>query len=373
MDAGEMEAGQRQRAAVHRRARTARFWHLRADGQVQCDLCPRACRLGEGQRGACFVRARQGDRMVLTTDGRASGCCVDPIEKKPLHHVLPGTAVLSFGTAGCNLACEGCQNWELTTARSTDRLGQLASPEQLLTTARRLGCRSVAFTYNDPIVFHEYALDVAAACRAGGLLAVAVTAGYVQPTPRAEFFAGMDAANVDLKAITDDVYRRTCGGRLAPVLDTLRYVARETDVWLEVSTLVVPGVNDSDEHLDTLTAWVASELGLGVPLHLTAFHPAHRLRHVPPTPPATLRRARRLAQANGLRHVYLGNVHDPSAGTTRCTGCGAAVLVRDGYQVVRAALDDHGRCQGCATQVPGRFDGPVGRWGRRCLPVRVAG
>jgi pyruvate formate lyase activating enzyme len=340
---------------------------------VQCDLCPHACRLREGQRGACFVRARRGDRMVLTTYGRASGCCVDPIEKKPLHHVLPGTAVLSFGTAGCNLACRGCQNWELTTARSTDQLGQPASPEQLAATATRLGCRSVAVTYNDPVVFHEYAVDVAAACRAHGLLAVAVTAGYVQPAPRAEFLAAMDAVNIDLKAITDDVYRRNCGGRLGPVLDTLRYVARETDVWLEVTTLVVPGLNDSDQHLDTLTGWVASELGRDVPLHLTAFHPAHRLRHVPPTPPATLRRARRLARANGLRYVYLGNVLDPAAGTTTCPGCGAAVLVRDGYQVVRTALDEHGRCQGCATLVPGRFDGPVGRWGPRRLPVRVVG
>lgn len=358
-------------AAQTERAPTARYWHRLDDGRVQCDLCPRRCRLRPGQRGRCFVRAVEDDRLVLSTYGRASGLCVDPIEKKPLHHVLPGSAVLSFGTAGCNLACRFCQNWELSTARDVDRLGDEASPDRIVDAALRLGCRSVAFTYNDPVIFHEYAVDVATACRARGLRTVAVTAGYVNPEPRAEFYRVIDAANIDLKGFTPSFYRRLCGVELAPVLDTLRYVARETDVWLEVTTLVIPGWNDGDDELDALSRWVVDELGPDVPLHLTGFHPAHRLRDVPATPPATLRRARAIARHNGVRFAYTGNVRDLDGGTTCCSACGEAVVVRDGYQIVRQHLTDEGRCGACDAPLPGIFAGPVGRWGPQRMPVTL--
>ena len=255
-------------------ARTpTKYWHRLDDGRVQCDVCPRACRLREGQRGLCFVRAREGDEIVSTTYGRSSGFCVDPIEKKPLNHFLPGTPVLSFGTAGCNLACKFCQNWDMSKSREMDTLADAAGAEDLAGAAARLGCRSIAFTYNDPIIFLEYAVDVARACREQGVRSVAVTAGYVCDAPRREFFSYMDAANVDLKAFTERFYRKVTGGHLGAVLETLEYLCRETDVWVEVTTLLIPGENDGDAELDAMTAWIAERLGPGVPLHFTAFHP----------------------------------------------------------------------------------------------------
>jgi pyruvate formate lyase activating enzyme len=293
-----------------------RYWHALEDGRVQCDLCPRFCKLHEGQRGFCFVRGCQGGEVVLTTYGRSSGFCVDPVEKKPLYHFLPGTPVLSFGTAGCNLGCRFCQNWDISKSRETDTLADDASPEAIAEAAVRLGCRGVAFTYNDPVIFHEYAIDVAAACRARGVKAIAVTAGEVCPEPRAEFYRHVDAANVDLKGFTEDFYHDVCAGHLQPVLDTLVYLERETSVWLEVTTLLIPGLNDSDAELEALTAWFADNLGPDVPLHFTAFHPDFRMTDRPPTPPATLRRARRIARENGLAHVYVGTV-DPKNPTIK--------------------------------------------------------
>ncbi|HKG52465.1 MAG TPA: AmmeMemoRadiSam system radical SAM enzyme [Actinomycetales bacterium] len=348
-----------------------RHWHACDDGRIQCDVCPRACRLHEGQRGLCFVRGRVDDQIVLTTYGRSSGFCVDPIEKKPLDHFLPGSAVLSFGTAGCNLSCRFCQNWDISKSRETHRLTDRAAPEEIAQAAVESDCRSVAFTYNDPVIFLEYAVDVAAACHERGVRAVAVTAGYVRDQPRRELFAAMDAANVDLKAFTDGFYRKITAASLGPVLETLEYLHTETDVWLEVTTLLIPGHNDGDAELDAMTRWFAEHLGPDVPLHFTAFHPDFKLRDVPPTPPATLTRARGIAQANGLRFVYTGNVHDAEGGTTTCPGCGQAVVVRDWYSIRRYRLTDDGRCQRCGTPLPGRYDGPPGTWGRRRLPLLV--
>jgi pyruvate formate lyase activating enzyme len=325
----------------------------------------------DGQRGLCFVRAREGDGIVLTTYGRSSGFCVDPIEKKPLNHFLPGTSVLSFGTAGCNLACRFCQNWDISKSKEMDTLADEASPELIARAAVGLGCRSVAFTYNDPVVFLEYANDVADACRAVSVKAVAVTAGYVCAEPRAEFFSHMDAANVDLKGFTEGFYRRLCAGHLQPVLDTLRYLRHETDVWLEITTLLIPGENDSDAELDALTAWVAGELGPEVPVHFTAFHPDFKLLDPPPTPAATLTRAREIARRNGLRFAYTGNVHDRAGSSTFCPSCGRRVIERDWYVLGEYALDSCGRCLACGTAIPGRFDGGPGRWGPR-LPVRLS-
>jgi pyruvate formate lyase activating enzyme len=347
----------------------ARYWHRLADGRVQCDVCPRFCKLHEGQRGLCFVRARAGDAMVLTTYGRSSGFCVDPIEKKPLNHFLPGTPVLSFGTAGCNLTCKFCQNWDISKAREIDRLNDRADPAAIAAAAVRLGCRSVAFTYNDPVIFLEYAVDTAKICRAEGLATVAVTAGYVAPEARREFFAHMDAANVDLKGFTEDFYRTVCGGHLDGVLDTLVYLKRETSVWFEITTLLIPGENDSDGEIDALSRWVMDALGPDVPLHFTAFHPDWKMRDKPATPATTLSRARDIARTNGVRHVYTGNVRDPAGGSTWCHGCGALLVGRDWYELTQWHLAEDGHCMDCGTPLPGVFELRPGTWGRRRQPV----
>ncbi|MFO1325797.1 MAG: AmmeMemoRadiSam system radical SAM enzyme [Rubrivivax sp.] len=350
----------------------ARWWQRLDDGRLQCDLCPRECRLHDGQRGLCFVRRRDGDAMVLTTWGRSSGFAIDPIEKKPLHHFHPGSGVLSFGTAGCNLACKFCQNWDISKSREMDRLQSEATPEQIARAARAAGAASVAFTYNDPVIFAEYALDAADACHALGVMTVAVTAGYISPGPRREFFAKMDAANIDLKAFTDAFYVQQTGSHLAPVLDTLQHVVHDTRCWLEITTLLIPGLNDSTPELQALTRWVAQSLGRQVPLHFSAFHPDYKLDGLPPTPPATLQRARRIALDAGLQHVYTGNVHDVEGGTTFCTGCGARLIERDWHAVLRYELDEHGACPHCGAALAGRFGpGVEGRIGRRRVPMRV--
>jgi pyruvate formate lyase activating enzyme len=347
--------------------------HFRAlpDGRVQCDLCPRFCRLREGQRGMCFVRACARGRIVLTTYGRSSGFCIDPIEKKPLNHFLPGTSVLSFGTAGCNLACKFCQNWDISKSRETNTLADVASPARLAEVAQELNCRSVAFTYNDPVVFMEYAIDVAGACRERGIRTVAVTAGYMNADPRTEFYRLIDAANVDLKAFSDQFYRKLCGGSLRPVLDTLVYLKHETNVWLEITTLLIPGENDSDEEIGTLTGWVVEHLGPEVPLHFTAFHPDWKLRDRPATPAATLTRARRIAIDNGLRYAYTGNVHDEQGGGTYCHACGRLLIGRDWYELKTWDLTGEGRCSGCGEPCAGIFEPQPGRWGAKRMPVRI--
>ena len=351
----------------------ARWWHRLDDGRIQCDLCPRDCKLHEGQRGACFVRMRAGDAMVLTTYGRSSGFCVDPIEKKPLNHFYPGSSVLSFGTAGCNLACKFCQNWDISKSRDMDLLMDQASPQVIAEAALRTGSQSVAFTYNDPVIFAEYAMDVADACRARGVKTVAVTAGYIHAEPRREFFARMDAANVDLKAFTDDFYFKLTGSHLQPVLDTLVYLRHETSVWLEITTLLIPGHNDSDAEITALSQWVRRELGPDVPLHFSAFHPDHKMPDVPATPPATLTRARRIALAEGLHYVYTGNVHDAEGDTTWCPHCHAALIERDWYRIERYRLSPDGRCPDCGTAIAGRFAAEAGRFGRRRIPVVLGG
>ena len=348
-----------------------RYWHRLADERIQCDLCPRYCKLREGQRGLCFVRGRLDDQIVLTTYGRSSGFCIDPIEKKPLNHFLPGTPILSFGTAGCNLACKFCQNWDISKSREFDTLADQASPEVIARAAKELGCRSVAFTYNDPVIFLEYAVDVAAACHELGVLTVAVTAAEICPEPGAELFASMDAANVDLKAFTERFYREVCGGHLQPVLDTLTYLKHETDVWFEITTLLIPGENDSDGEIDELSSWVAGELGVDVPVHFTAFHPDWKMRDRPPTPPSTLSRAREIARGNGLRYVYTGNVHDREGDSTYCHQCGERVIGRDWYILTDWRLDEQGRCAACETPCAGHFEAEPGTWGARRQPVRL--
>ena len=348
-----------------------RYWHHLDDGRVQCDLCPRFCRLRRGQRGMCFVRANEGDRLVLATYGRSSGFCIDPIEKKPLNHFYPGTSVLSFGTAGCNLSCTFCQNWDISKSREVDTLADAASQKQIAAAAKALECRSVAFTYNEPVIFLEYAVDVAAACHELGIKTVAVTAGYVCEEPRAEFFRHMDAANIDLKAFTGRFYKKLCAGNLQDVLDTLRYVANETDVWLEITNLIIPGENDTDEELGALTHWIAENLGPDVPVHFSAFHPDWRMTDIPRTPPSTLTHARDIAVQNGIRHVYTGNVRDEQGGSTYCHSCGERLVGRDWYVLTAWAMTEKGTCRKCGAPCAGVFDRQPGNWGSKQVPVRM--
>jgi pyruvate formate lyase activating enzyme len=349
----------------------ARWWH-RLDGQrIQCDLCPRECKLHEGQRAACFVRAMKDGELVLTTYGRSSGFCIDPIEKKPLNHFYPGSSVLSFGTAGCNLACKFCQNWDISKSRDMDRLMDDATPQAIAHAAVRYGAKSVAFTYNDPVIFAEYAMDTADACHALGVNTVAVTAGYMHLAPVREFYAKMDAANVDLKGFTDDFYVKLCGAHLQPVLDTLAMIHHETNCWLEITTLLIPGHNDSDQELKQLSTWVANELGADVPLHFTAFHPDWKMPDVSATPPATLTRARRIAQDAGLHYVYTGNVHDSEGGSTCCPRCKHPAIIRDWYDIGRYDLTPAGACPNCGAAIAGRFGQFDQPFGPRRIPVRL--
>jgi pyruvate formate lyase activating enzyme len=348
-----------------------RYWHALDDGRIQCDLCPRDCRLHDGQRGACFVRQRKGEAMVLTTYGRSSGFCIDPVEKKPLNQFFPGSSAFSFGTAGCNLACKFCQNWDISKSREMDTLMDQASPEMIARAAQARGCRSIAFTYNDPVIFAEYAMDTADACHELGIQAIAVTAGYIGTEARREFYAKMDAANVDLKGFTDEFYFKLCGARLQPVLDTLVYLKHETDVWFEITTLLIPGKNDSDAEIEAESKWIMRELGPDVPLHFTAFHPDYKMMDIARTPASTLTRARKIALAEGLHYVYTGNVHDREGGTTFCPGCAKPLIVRDWYEILSYAVTPQGRCPHCDTPLAGRYDVFERPWGRRRVPVRV--
>ena len=350
-----------------------RWWHKLDDGRIQCDLCPRDCKLHEGQRGACFVRARSGDAMVLTTYGRSSGFCVDPIEKKPLNHFLPGSAVLSFGTAGCNLACRFCQNWDISKSRDMDRLMDQASPLAIAEAAAESGCKSVAYTYNDPVIFAEYAIDTARACHDAGVQNVAVTAGYISPGAREEFYSVMDAANVDLKGFTDEFYVKLTGAKLQPVLGTLKYLKHETNVWFEITTLLIPGKNDSPEEVRAMSQWIFRELGPDVPLHFTAFHPDFKMTDLEPTPASTLARSRKIAMEEGLHFVYTGNVHDREGGTTFCPSCKSPLIVRDWHRIESYRLTPEGHCPDCDTKIPGVFEAfdAKRQWGRRRIPVAI--
>ncbi len=348
-----------------------RYWHPLDDGRVQCDLCPRYCRIHNGQRGFCFVRMNHNDNMVLTTYGRSSGFCVDPVEKKPLNHFYPGSSILSFGTAGCNLGCKFCQNWDISKSKEIDTLADSASPEKIAQSAQHLGCKSVAFTYNDPVIFAEYAIDIAQACRELGIKTVAVTAGYITEEARSEFFDNMDAANVDLKAFTSEFYKKLCLAEFEPILETLKYLKHETDVWFEITTLLIPGANDSDAELNELAEWISGALGIDVPLHFTAFHPDFKLRDRPPTPPETLTRARDIAVSKGIRYVYTGNVHDKGGSSTYCPICSNLLIERDWYELGAYNLTNN-HCASCDEEIAGHFS-PQGKedWGSKRMAVRL--
>jgi AmmeMemoRadiSam system radical SAM enzyme len=337
---------------------------------IYCDLCPRACVLKEGDRGFCFVRKNEDSQMILTTYGSSTGFCIDPIEKKPLNHFLPGTSVLSFGTAGCNLGCQFCQNWSISKSREIEILSEKASPENIAQAAKRMGCDSVAFTYNDPVIWAEYAIDTAKACHELGLKTVAVTAGYITAEARPEFYSVMDATNVDLKGFTEEFYKKLTLAQLAPVLDTLKWLKHESNVWFEITNLVIPQANDSQEEIERMCDWILNNLGNDVPLHFTAFHPDFRLNDRGPTPPETLIRTRQQAIKAGLKYVYVGNVHDKSGGSTYCPNCKTCLIERDWYEMGAYNLDGN-KCKKCRQFIPGLFstDSKAGDWGRRRVAV----
>ncbi|MEE9212327.1 MAG: AmmeMemoRadiSam system radical SAM enzyme [Phycisphaeraceae bacterium] len=347
------------------------WWHIDSDsGKVVCTLCPRRCHIPEGGRGFCFVRANVENQLVLTTYGRSSGFCIDPIEKKPLNHFLPGTPVMSLGTAGCNLGCKFCQNWDISKSREMDTLASSAGPEAIVEACKQTGCRSVAFTYNDPVIWAEYAIDIAKVARAEGIKTVAVTAGYIEDEPRREFYKWMDAANVDLKAFTETFYRKLTQTQLQPVLDTLKYLKHETDVWFEITTLLIPGENDSTEEIRRMCGWILDNLGDDVPIHFTAFHPDFKMMDKPPTPHETLIRGRQIALDAGLKFAYVGNVYDLERESTYCPNCGKIVIERDWYELGAYHLDGN-RCKFCSTVIPGVYEQACGDWGRKRMPVRI--
>lgn len=345
-----------------------RYWHKVEDEKIFCDLCPRACVLKDGDRGFCFVRKNVGGQMMLTTYGLSTGFCVDPIEKKPLNHFLPGSSVLSFGTAGCNLGCRFCQNWSISKSREIEQLSENATPEDIARAALRLGCSSVAFTYNDPVIWAEYAIDAAKACHQVGIKTVAVTAGYITPEARPEFYSVMDAANVDLKAFTELFYQKLTLAKLEPVLDTLKWLKHESNVWFEITNLVIPEENDSPDEIERMCDWIVSNIGEEVPVHFTAFHPDFRLMNRPQTPPATLVRAREQAIRAGIKYAYVGNVYDVERQSTYCPNCKNCLIERDWYELGSYHIKDC-KCEHCGTAIVGVFDNKKGNWGRKRVPV----
>lgn len=347
------------------------WWHTAEDNRIACDLCPRKCSLKDGDRGFCFVRQNVDGDMRLTTYGRSTGFCIDPIEKKPLNHFFPGTPVLSFGTAGCNLGCSFCQNWDISKSREVERLSAVALPDAIAAAAVETGCTSVAYTYNDPIIWAEYAIDTARACRQVGVKSVAVTAGYIEPAARGPFFHEMDAANVDLKAFTEDFYHRITYSHLQPVLDTLHWLKHESDVWFEITNLLIPDANDSDDELKRMCDWMTEAVGDEIPIHFTAFHPDFRMQDRGRTPHETLLRAKDIAQRQGVRYAYIGNVHDVLHQSTYCAACQQLLIERDWHQL--GAYNLHGaRCGNCGHSIPGRFAERPGSWGRKRQPVQIS-
>tara|TARA_B100000676_G_C18045911_1_gene827916 strand:- start:653 stop:1750 length:1098 start_codon:yes stop_codon:yes gene_type:complete len=348
-----------------------RYWQTLDDGRIQCQICPRLCKLRNGQRGLCFVRQALENQIYLTTYNRSSGFCIDPIEKKPLNHFLPGTPILSFGTAGCNLTCKFCQNWDISKSTEFDKLTEKASPEMIAETAKSYGCRSIALTYNDPVIFMEYAVDVAKACNKLGIKTVAVTAGYILPQARIEFFSNIDAANIDLKAFNEKFYKKICGGELKPVLDTLIYLKKETNIWFELTNLLIPDENDSPEEINLMTKWIFENLGSDIPLHFSAFHPDWKMKNHKITPHSKLTRSREIALSNGLRYVYIGNVHDKNGSSTYCYNCEKLLIGRDWFELSDWNLNQNGHCIYCGTKCEGIFEKSHGDWGSKRQPVKI--
>ena len=350
--------------------RPARWWNPDADGTALCHLCPRRCRIPRGGWGWCRARRNVDGALIAATYGRPTGFAVDPIEKKPLAHFHPGMPVLSFGTVGCNLGCKFCQNWSLSRTGADDRDETLVTPAQVVALARKHGSPGIAYTYNEPTIWGEYVADCARAARAQGLYNVVVSNGYITPEARGEVLADVDAANIDLKGFTERFYAELTDGHLEPVLDTLKWMVHETSIWLEITTLLIPGENDSDLELERECEWIARELSVDVPVHFTAFHPDYKLLDRPATPPARLVAAREIALRHGLRYPFIGNALGEQGHTTFCPGCKEPVIRRDWHEIRSYDLDGD-RCSHCKATIAGRFDAqpPAGFFGRRRFRV----
>ena len=347
-------------------------WWRREEDVIVCELCPRGCRIKEGKRGFCFIRKNEGGQMTLTAYGKSTGFCIDPIEKKPLNHFLPGTPVLSFGTSGCNLGCKFCQNWDISKSKEIQKMSQEALPEDIVHAAKKSNCRSLAFTYNDPTTWAEYVIDTAKIARQEGIKTIAVTAAYINPQSRKELYQNIDAANIDLKAFSDLFYRRLTRSEIAPVLDTIQWMKNETNVWFELTTLLIPKENDSAEEIKQMCDWILSHIGDEVPIHFTAFHPDYKMMKTPKTPHSTLVMAREIALNLGIKYAYIGNCLDVERQSTYCPSCKKVLIERDHYELGAYHILE-GRCAFCHTSIPGVFEDKRGSWGRKREPLRVVG
>lgn len=332
----------------------AKWWEETDSGKILCTLCPRYCKIGEGQPGFCYIRQNHNGKLYTLGYAKPTGFAIDPIEKKPLNHFLPGTTILSFGTAGCNLGCKFCQNWSMSKAKIDDINSLDARPEEVVKLAKKSGTPSIAYTYNDPTIFGEYVIDISKLAREENIKSVMVTAGYIDKDARKDVYKYIDAANVDLKAFTEDFYWKKTSSHLADVLDTLVWLKNETDVWIEITTLLIPDENDSSLEIKAECDWILENLGDNVPLHFTAFHPDFKMKDKDYTPEYTLLQAREIALTSGIKHCYVGNVHNREGQATYCPKCGEILIRRDWHTVISDKLVN-GRCNNCNTNIEGVF------------------
>lgn len=319
--------------------------------KVQCELCPRGCLLVEGQRGDCRVRINLDGKLQTLVYANPCSINVDPIEKKPLFHVLPGSGAFSVATAGCNLHCKYCQNWQISQSPPENLTNYNLSPEQMIKGALDAGCRSIAYTYSDPVIFYEYVYDAGRLAKKAGILNILVTAAYINQQPLIDLCPYIDAANVDLKGITDDFYQRMSSATLKPVQEAI-LTMKKMGVWVELTNLVVPTWNDAEKDLRALCQWIKDYCGEKTPLHFSKFWPMHQLKNLPPTPASTLEKAWEIAKATGLKYVYVGNVPGHKGNSTYCPGCGALLIERVGYQILQNNVVN-GICNKCGEKIPG--------------------
>ncbi len=332
----------------------ARWWQKQDDGRILCTLCPRYCKIGEGQIGFCYIRQNIDGKLYSTGYGRPTGFAIDPIEKKPLNHFYPGSTILSFGTAGCNLGCKFCQNWSISKAKLDELNALYVTPEEVISLAKKYKTPSIAYTYNDPTIFGEYVIDISRLAKEENIKNVMVTAGYIDKEARKDVYRYIDAANVDLKAFTEQFYHKITFSHLNYVLDTLLWLKNETGIWFEITTLLIPNENDSDEEIKLMTEWIVKNLGDEVPLHFTAFHPDFKMLNKSKTPSSTLEQARKIAITQGIKYCYLGNIHHEIGQSTYCHNCKEVVIKRDWHSVLKINLKN-GKCNNCGQNVAGIF------------------
>lgn len=335
-------------------SKEALWWKPVENDKIICTLCPRYCKIGDGQPGFCYIRQNQNGKLITLGYGRPTGFAIDPVEKKPLNHFYPGTDILSFGTAGCNLGCKFCQNWSISKAKLDDLNALAVSPEDVVRLAKKHSVPSIAFTYNDPTIFGEYVIDISKIARAEGIKSVMVTAGYIDKEARKDVYKYIDAANVDLKAFTERFYHKVTFSHLDDVLDTLLWLKNETNIWFEITTLLIPDENDSEEEIKNECNWILTHLGDSIPLHFTAFHPDFKMLDKSGTPVTTLIRARSIAQSMGIKFCYIGNVHNAEGQITYCPSCKTKLVERD-WQSVLSNRIVNGRCYRCSLNIPGCF------------------